>query len=56
MGSEMCIRDSYEKAYEDGFEDMHRRVPSIRKIEELIGYKPTLDIAGIITRVANHMK
>ena len=46
----------YEKAYEDGFEDMHRRVPSIRKIEELIGYKPTLDIAGIITRVANHMK
>ena len=30
----------YEEAYEEGFEDMMRRVPDISKIGELIGYKP----------------
>ena len=35
----------YEQAYERGFEDMRRRVPSIEKIHALIGYQPakTLD-------------
>ena len=30
----------YEKAYEEGFEDMRKRVPEIGKIETLIGYEP----------------
>ena len=36
----------YEEAYAPGFEDMQRRVPSIDKIAELIGYAPrhTLDV------------
>jgi UDP-glucose 4-epimerase len=35
----------YEKAYEEGFEDMMRRVPDITKINRLNGYAPaaTLD-------------
>ncbi len=35
----------YEQAYEAGFEDMRRRVPSIDKLQALIGYQPskTLD-------------
>lgn len=35
----------YEDAYVDGFEDMHRRVPSLEKAQRLIGYKAikTLD-------------
>ncbi|HLX60012.1 MAG TPA: GDP-mannose 4,6-dehydratase [Planctomycetota bacterium] len=35
----------YEEAYVDGFEDMHRRVPSLEKAKRLIGYEPhrTLD-------------
>ncbi len=45
----------YEKAYEEGFEDMRRRVPSIAKIRELIGYTPTLDIDGILKAVTEHM-
>ncbi|MFA5199989.1 MAG: NAD-dependent epimerase/dehydratase family protein, partial [Candidatus Omnitrophota bacterium] len=30
----------YEKAYEEGFEDMQRRVPDITKISKFTGFKP----------------
>ena len=46
----------YDQAYEKGFEDMDRRVPSIDKIHSLIGYKPTLDVLGITTRVVEYLK
>ena len=32
----------YEKAYEEGFEDMERRVPDIRKVEAASGYSPRI--------------
>ena len=38
----------YEDAYPVGFEDMQRRVPDTRKIEALIGWRPTLTLARII--------
>lgn len=41
----------YEKAYEEGFEDMPRRVPSLSKLEALIGYAPTVQLDGILERV-----
>ncbi|GAB4124390.1 MAG: SDR family NAD(P)-dependent oxidoreductase [Roseiflexaceae bacterium] len=41
----------YEQAYEAGFEDMRRRVPSIEKIQALIGFQPTLDLNGILQTV-----
>jgi UDP-glucose 4-epimerase len=34
----------YDKAYEAGFEDMHRRVPDISKISALTGYTPKVPI------------
>jgi UDP-glucose 4-epimerase len=43
---------SYEKAYEPGFEDMMRRVPSIQKLHTLTGFRPQTDLAEIIDRVA----
>jgi len=46
----------YEQAYEQGFEDMNRRVPAIEKIHALIGFKPTLDVGGIIARVVEDLK
>ena len=46
----------YEQAYEEGFEDMERRVPAIDKIQSLIGFKPTLDIVGIVNHVADHLR
>ena len=43
---------SYDRAYEPGFEDMPRRVPSLEKLERLTGYRPTTPLDVIIDRVA----
>jgi len=44
----------YDQAYEAGFEDMRRRVPDLRKIRDLIGYRPTLDAGQIVDRVVDY--
>jgi UDP-glucose 4-epimerase len=46
----------YEKAYEHGFEDMHRRIPDIGKIEAAIGWKPTIDLPQILTDVIEYSR
>ena len=46
----------YDEAYGPGFEDMSRRVPSLARAEELIGYKATRDIDTIIADVVTAMK
>jgi UDP-glucose 4-epimerase len=38
----------YDQAYESGFEDMPRRVPDIRKIHDLIGYRPKYSLDEIL--------
>lgn len=42
----------YDEAYEEGFEDMPRRVPSIEKIGKLIGYRSKTSLDEIIRKVA----
>lgn len=44
----------YSQAYEEGFEDMPRRIPSLTKIGGLIGYKPTVPLDRILDRVIEH--
>ena len=44
-------RIPYEEAYEEGFEDMPRRVPDISKIRALIGFHPTMTLDQIIQSV-----
>jgi UDP-glucose 4-epimerase len=46
----------YDQAYEAGFEDMPRRVPDISKIGALIGYKPTVELEEILTRVIESLR
>ena len=46
----------YEKAYEPGFEDMMRRVPSIDKLHRLTGFRPQTGLAEIIDRVAAYYR
>jgi UDP-glucose 4-epimerase len=46
----------YEQAYEEGFEDMPRRVPALGKIHALIGYQPTVQLDGILERVIAHSR
>jgi UDP-glucose 4-epimerase len=42
----------YDKAYEPGFEDMMRRVPSVEKLQALTGFRPETSLNEIIDRVA----
>lgn len=46
----------YEKAYEEGFEDMQRRVPDTAKINKLIGFKPTFILSEIIEDMVRYLK
>jgi len=41
----------YDEAYEEGFEDMPRRVPDIKKIGDLVGFRPQMDLNGILHTV-----
>lgn len=47
---------SYKSAYEEGFEDMQRRVPDTAKINKLIGFKPTYNLTGIIKDIVGYIK
>lgn len=46
----------YEKAYEEGFEDMRRRVPDLTRIGEAIGYEPRVDLNELIQSVITYFK
>jgi len=42
----------YDQAYEPGFEDMARRVPSVEKLLRLINFRPSTPLSVIVDRVA----
>jgi UDP-glucose 4-epimerase len=46
----------YDQAYEPGFEDMPRRVPSLEKLERLTGFRPATLLPEIIDRVILHFQ
>jgi UDP-glucose 4-epimerase len=41
----------YDEAYEEGFEDMPRRVPDISKVNKQVGFHPQMDLDGILKSV-----
>jgi UDP-glucose 4-epimerase len=47
---------SYEDAYEEGFEDMQRRVPDITRVNNLIGFKPSVGLDEIIRLVVEEQR
>ena len=46
----------YDQAYEEGFEDMPRRVPDIRKIGALVGYEPRVNLDEILHKVIDYFR
>jgi UDP-glucose 4-epimerase len=44
----------YDEAYEEGFEDMPRRVPDISKIRGLVGFQPRTTLDAILRSVIEH--
>lgn len=47
---------SYEDAYEEGFEDMQRRVPDITRVNNLVGFEPTVALDEIIRLVVEEQR
>lgn len=45
----VCI--PYEQAYEEGFEDMLRRVPDITKVSTLLGWEPRISLDDILRSI-----
>lgn len=46
----------YDRAYEPGFEDMMRRVPSVDKLMSLTGFRPQTTLNEIIDRVTEFFR
>jgi UDP-glucose 4-epimerase len=44
----------YDEAYEEGFEDMPRRVPDTTKIKNLVGFRPEMSLEGILQSVISY--
>lgn len=49
--SSPIVRIPYGEAYENGFDDMPRRVPDLSRIEALVGYRPTTTLNETIEHV-----
>lgn len=46
----------YDRAYEPGFEDMMRRVPSLQKLQAFAAFQPSIPLATIVDDVAEHFR
>ena len=44
----------YDEAYEEGFEDMPRRVPDISKVKNFTGFQPKMSLDGILQTVIDY--
>jgi UDP-glucose 4-epimerase len=44
----------YDEAYEEGFEDMPRRVPDISKVSKLVDFEPKTSLDGILKTVIDY--
>jgi UDP-glucose 4-epimerase len=47
---------AYDQAYEPGFEDMMRRVPSVEKLQAITGFRPATPLTEIIDRVCAYFQ
>lgn len=56
-GSDSKVRYvPYEEAYEEGFEDMQRRVPDIARVHGLVGFEPQTKLDDIIALVVEEQR
>ncbi len=54
--SSQLVLVPYDVAYEEGFEDMQRRVPSITRAHDLVGFSPSADLDDIIESVVSDQR
>jgi UDP-glucose 4-epimerase len=57
VGSDSKVRYvPYDEAYEEGFEDMQRRVPDTTRARELVGFQPTVSLEEILRLVVEDQR
>ncbi len=44
----------YDEAYQEGFEDMERRVPDVSKLRRTVGYTNTHDLDSMLAKIIEH--
>jgi UDP-glucose 4-epimerase len=52
--SSTIVHIPYNQAYQEGFEDMERRVPDLTKIRRLVGFENTCDLNTILQKVIDY--
>ena len=50
------VKIPYHEAYEPGFEDMFRRVPDIRKVKELLNWRPEVGTDELLTKIIEYTR
>ena len=55
-GTSKIVKVPYEEAYEEGFEDLGRRVPDVEKLESTIQFHPDTPIERTIQNVIDYMQ
>ena len=50
------VQVPYDEAYAEGFEDMQRRVPDVRKLERITGFRPRIGLDEIIADVVTDQR
>lgn len=56
QSSSKIIRIPYDQAYEEGFEDMQRRVPDISKAARVAGFNPEIGLDDILKMVIDSQR
>lgn len=56
QSSSPIVHVPYDQAYEPGFEDMLRRVPSLEKLKRLTDFRPATPLSEIVDRVVAHFQ
>jgi UDP-glucose 4-epimerase len=46
----------YDEAYTSGYEDVRRRVPDLRALERLVGWRPSGDLGAALERAVHHAR
>jgi UDP-glucose 4-epimerase len=47
---------SYEQAYKGGFEDMRQRIPDIRKIQQVTGWRPEIPLSQTLDEIIAYFR
>ena len=55
-GNSRIVKIPYGEAYEEGFEDLGRRIPDVSRLQAMIGFHPDTPIETIVRNVIDSIE